>query len=80
MGVLGGGIVGVEGSDGQWGMRGYWRVWEVRGSCTYAYLCNNSENVKIYPKNARYDLHAFPDDPKTPYESKSLKYEGINLV
>ena len=30
-----------------------------RGCCTYAYLCNNSENVKIYPKNARYDFHAF---------------------
>ena len=51
-----------------------------RECCTYAYLCNNSENVKIYPKNARYDFHAFPDVPKTPYESISLKYEGINLV
>ena len=51
-----------------------------RECCTNAYLCNNSENVKIYPKNARYDFHAFPDAPRTPYESISYKYEGANLV
>ena len=51
-----------------------------RGCCTYAYLCSNSENVKTYPKNARYDFHAFPDAPRTPYESIPNKYDGINLV
>jgi len=48
--------------------------------CTYAYLCNNSENVKVYPKNALYDFHAFPYSPRTPFESISPKYEGIYLV
>ena len=51
-----------------------------RGCCTYAYLCNNSENVKIYPKNARYDFHAFPDAAITPYEFILFKYEKIFLV
>ena len=72
VGLVGGRGVGVVEDSGE--------VGGGRGCCSYAYLCSNSENVKTYPKNARYDFHAFPDTPRTPYESIPKKYDGNYFV